>query len=51
MADEIGADKIIYQDLEALIQACHEENPGNYRVRHVLLQRQIRDRQYIQRVP
>lgn len=28
VADEIGADKIIYQDLEALIEACHQENPA-----------------------
>ena len=28
VADEIGADKIIYQDLDDLIEACHEENPA-----------------------
>jgi len=28
IANEIGADKIIYQDLKDLIDACHEENPA-----------------------
>ncbi len=28
VANEIGADRIIYQDLQDLIDACHEENPA-----------------------
>lgn len=28
IANEIGADKIIYQELDDLIEACHEENPA-----------------------
>ncbi len=46
IAAVIGADKLIYQDLDDLIEAAREGNPEDPEVRCLLLQRRVHHRRH-----